>query len=236
MNRLRNFLAVMTALSFAIASSVSIVIRDLVHQAFQESHGPLATILTIAAIALAFAVIQYAGTFLVNYSQSLRRFIAADEFVEGTWIEIVHDGEKMRYDIGITKIEYKSNELVFSGTTYSTSEPFIRIGAWYSITSHYQESCLYYLYKESAVGKFGPPVLGSGQVTFQTVSGPPEEYQASFFDPIHASTKIIGFGYKLVAAEDLKDAKTPEGRTRLFTEYIARHASAGRTPETRTPS
>ena len=233
MDRIQSFLSIVNVLALAVASSISVVCYQLVDDAFQKRHGVLSSVIVIAAIALIFGIAQYSAGFMVNGSRRLRRLLMSDEFVEGTWIDIMQVGAGIGTEVAIVEIQYKDRQFHLSGQTYSTVD-LRQLGAWESIITKYDPCLLYYLYRETSTQGAAAPVLGGGQLRFQKALYGPVAYQASFFDPIHSSSVTLGFGYKLTKTSDLKALHTSgEGRKQVLARFLrlhindAREASAG---------
>jgi hypothetical protein len=228
MDRIQVFLSTVDVLALAVASSVSVVSYQLVDAAFQKKHGVLSSAVVVAAIALIFGIAQYSAGLLVNRCQGLRRLLMSDEFVEGTWIDISQVIADIGREIAIVNILYKDRQFQVSGQTYNT-EDLQWIGNWESIITKYDPGLLYYLYRETSTRGAPAPVVGGGQLRFQRNPHGPVTYQASFFDPIHASSVALGFGYKLIKSSDLNSIHVgDEGRKHVLARFLRTHLKAAK--------
>jgi len=163
-------------------------------------------------------IVEFVTSSVVEGWPWARRIIMGQEFIEGTWVEIVTDGARGIVEGGVARIRFRKGRYRFSGETYSSDGGLLH-GSFDSLITEYEDFELLYLYRETEQQRRAHPRLGSGILRFPETAKCPERYQASFFDPIHRSEAIVGWGNKLTDKADLEMVNTAQGRKELFSRF-----------------
>ena len=100
-----------------IATAIGVILANQVARTLDAQQVPplLTIIVQLVVVGITFVISREGVSYLIDSSQWLRRMIARDQFVEGTWINIIHEPESF---IAIISLKFERGEIRISGQDY----------------------------------------------------------------------------------------------------------------------
>lgn len=192
-------------------------------------------ILLVAAgivLILAFKVMQWLLNEMIANNSWLRSLILQDDYVEGTWVDLVTIGGS-RF-LGLFTLEYKNGRVEQSGQQF-TSDGDVR-ATWETVLSKYDNNTLTLVYEVTYVdGERVDRPYGMTVCSFhrQETHAAPKFLSGTFYDITLSSESKSFKGFKVEDKETLKKLEVPSTQRDAVRELL-QHSFFGGSPSART--
>ena len=178
LNKLREFWR-------ASVASISILLGMVVHRFVETIPLEIQFVVGLLAVGLIVHLSEIVLTALIDNAPSLRRAILGDRFVEGLWVEVVHDqrdGESAEVKYGaLLSIAFAEGELSIAGDVYD-AESGTPVGAFSSRRVVFEDE-FSYVYDQIVRTQISMRQVGFGLLFFGRGTGRPTTFNGYFVDP-----------------------------------------------------
>ncbi|MEX2263591.1 MAG: hypothetical protein WD696_16660 [Bryobacteraceae bacterium] len=173
---------------------------------------------SLAVIAVVLKLVEFFLGSLFDRSRWVRRKLLAEQYIEGTWFDIMRRGGKP-VEIGVSRLRYKDFTIRFSGEDYNIeNDPGMEAGHCSPFDAdmvHFNGEVLAYKYTARRSDDANITTQGYGELQFFSVEdGAPSKYSGSYF-VLQCNEKMCFEGFKL---DEKADAEALDlfkrGRTR----------------------
>lgn len=169
----------------ASVASISILLGMVVHRFVETIPLEIQFVVGLLAVGLIIHLSEIVLTALIDSAPSLRRAILGDRFVEGIWVEVVHDqpeGERAKVKYGaLLSITFSDGELAIAGDVYD-AEGGTPLGAFSSRRVVFEDE-FSYVYDQIVRTQISMRQVGFGLLFFGKGTGRPITFNGYFVDP-----------------------------------------------------
>jgi hypothetical protein len=166
-------------------ASVSVLLGIMVHTSIETVPLQAQFIVGFAVIGLIVHSSEAVLSVLLDHFRWLRKFILGDHFVEGLWVEIVHDQPYNRHSEikygALISISFSDGELSIAGDVYDATTG-VPLGAFSSRRVVFEEEFAY-VYDQIIREQVAMRQVGFGLLFFGTGRGRPASFNGYFVDP-----------------------------------------------------
>lgn len=166
---------------------------------------------SIAVISASIELIKFLAETLFDQSRFLRRILLGDQYLEGTWFDIMDVAGKPS-EVGLSWLSYDDWEIKYSGEDYhlkylsDCADEAMKHRFPYTAEKivYLKDNKLFYKYTAERSGRDEPEIVGYGELQFPGGRGIPMRYTGHYYRQEGSGIfrKICFVGFRLDGKKD----------------------------------
>jgi hypothetical protein len=169
-------------------------------------------LLAFSVIVLVYVIIGECAEYTMGSLRWLRRLILANQYVEGTWMDVVRDGDSITH-IGVLRITILNGDLHVSGDNYRTNG--LLVDSFHSTMLEFSWPLVRFVSSSDRIGS----APSYSEVRFDPRNGVPTRYKGFFQDV--GGSRFDYVGWRINDVEVLRQLDDPMKVTKVVRELAA---------------